>query len=75
MYHPDGLHEVLRFFDLIEVAGIPDLNTMSHNAKTEKVLNLLREKFEELSAPAYPLRVSLQKLNTLEPIRIIEGKA
>jgi hypothetical protein len=37
-------------------------------------MKALRRKFEELYAPSHPLRAALQKLHTLEPIRIIEGK-
>ena len=38
-------------------------------------LAALRRKFEEIYAPTHPLRAALQKLHTLEPIKIIEGKA
>jgi hypothetical protein len=34
----------------------------------------LRRKFEGLYATSHSLRVALQKLYTLEPIKIIEGK-
>lgn len=37
-------------------------------------LATLRRKFEELYAPSHPLRAALQKLHTLNPIKIIEGK-
>jgi adenine-specific DNA-methyltransferase len=75
LYLPDDLHDAgLRFFSLIEAAKVPNLDAM-HHAKPDKVLGLLREKSEELSAPTHPLRAALQKLHTLEPIRIIEGKA
>jgi hypothetical protein len=75
LYLPDDLRDAgLQFFDLIEAAKLPNLDTMSH-AKPDKVPSLLCEKFEELAAPAHPLRAALQKLHTLDPIRIIEGKA
>lgn len=38
-------------------------------------LKTLRTKFEELYDASHPLKVALQKLHTLDTIRIIEGKA
>lgn len=35
----------------------------------------LRQKFEELQDAAHPLRQALDKLSTLETVRIIEGRA
>ena len=35
----------------------------------------LRQKFEELYDGTHPLRIALQKLSTLDTVRIIEGKA
>jgi hypothetical protein len=35
----------------------------------------LRQKFEELHDGAHPLRIALDKLQTLDTVRIIEGKA
>jgi len=32
-------------------------------------------RFQGLRTPIHPLRSALQKLHTLDPIRIIEGKA
>jgi len=58
----------------IDAAKLPNLDA-TPNAKSEKVLGLLRDKFEELAAPTHPLRAALQEIHTLEPIRIIEGKA
>ncbi len=37
-------------------------------------LTTLRQKFEKLHDGAHPLRLALDKLQTLETIRIIEGK-
>jgi hypothetical protein len=75
LYLPEDLHAAgLQFFDLITAAKIPDL-AAKPKADAKEKLNLLREKFEELYAPSHPLRAALQKLHTLDPIRIIEGKA
>ncbi|MFQ3671729.1 MAG: hypothetical protein SNJ84_09765 [Verrucomicrobiia bacterium] len=41
----------------------------------QAALATLRKKFEELHNGAHPLRRALDKLQTLETIRILEGKA
>jgi hypothetical protein len=41
----------------------------------QSILAALRRKFDDLYAPIHLLRAALQKLHTLDPIRIIEGKA
>jgi len=38
-------------------------------------LPCLRQKFEELDISGHPLRIALDMLQTLDTIRIIEGKA
>jgi hypothetical protein len=43
--------------------------------KKEKELTEFQAKFEELYAPEHPLRQGLFALDTIEEIRIIEGKA
>lgn len=72
LYFPEELHAAgLRLFDLVAsaeltaVAAIPENNRIPH----------LRLKFEELHDGAHPLRIALDKLQTLDTIRIIEGKA
>lgn len=42
--------------------------------ETDRLL-LLRRKFEELHDGAHPLRIALDQLQTLDTVRIIEGKA
>lgn len=76
LYFPEQLHEAgLRLFDLEGDSQLPDFDIL-HNSgiNTKQQLRLLREKFEELDNPKHPVRASLQKLSTLESIRIIEGK-
>jgi type I restriction-modification system DNA methylase subunit len=75
LYLPEDLHNAgLHFFDLIEAAKLPDI-AAKPKADPKAKLRLLRDKFEELYTPSHPLRAALQKLHTLDPIRIIEGKA
>ena len=74
LYLPDDLHAAgLRFFDLVEAANLPAVNVDIADPSAQLVA--LRRKFEDLYAPSHPLRAALQKLHTLDPIRIIEGKA
>ena len=59
--------------DYGEADNLPNAKRASHNSTAQ--LADLRRKFEELYAPSHSLRAALQKLHTLDPIRIIEGKA
>ena len=72
LYFPEELHAAgLHLFDLAEQARLPDINTLPEASRLET----LRAKFEELNAPGHPLRAALDKLATLETVRIIEGRA
>lgn len=77
LYLPDELHEAgLHLFDLVESAQLPDLGALTNSQKdTKQRLRLLREKFEELAELRHPLRAALQKLSTLDSVRIIESKS
>lgn len=80
LYLPEELHAAgLRIFDNIAAANLPALERTTSSAEpnlklSAKQLNVLREKFEELHAPTHSLRAAMQKLRTLEPVRVIEGK-
>ena len=86
---PDELHAAnLHFFDLVEQASLPAippkvgqtfLSATPEPSADKNVcatfLKTLRAKFEELADAAHPLCQALEKLATLETVRIIEGKA
>ena len=72
LYFPEELHGVgLRLFDLVAHAHLPDITTIPE----PKRLPRLRTLFETLHDGAHPLRIALDKLQTLDTVRIIEGKA
>ena len=72
LYFPDEVHGAgLRLFDLVEQAGLPDIETIAESQR----LPTLREKFEDLYEGQHPVRIALDKLQTLDTVRIIEGKA
>jgi adenine-specific DNA-methyltransferase len=74
LYLPDELHAAgLNFFDLVKAAEIPDVAKLP-KTDTNRLVRL-REHFEAVYAPSHPLRAALQKLRTLDPIRVIEGKS
>ena len=74
LYLPDDMHMAgLNFFNLVTAANLPKVQRQPRDPATQ--LAALRLKFEEIYAPSHPLRAALQKLHTLDPIRIIEGKA
>lgn len=71
LYFPEEVHGAgLRLFDRVEQAKLPDINTIPEAER----LQTLREKFEDLSDSRHPLRIALDKLQTLDTVRIIEGK-
>jgi len=63
-----GLH----FFDLVTAANLPHVDHPPREPAAQ--LDALRRKFEELYAPSHALRAAFQKLHTLDPVKIIEGK-
>jgi hypothetical protein len=72
LYFPEELHAAgLRLFDLVAQADLPDITKLPEKDRLPK----LRQKFEELHDGAHPLRIALDKLQTLDTVRIIEGKA
>jgi hypothetical protein len=72
LYFPEELHAAgLRLFDLVASAALPDVTALPEAVRLPR----LRQKFEELHDGAHPLRIALDKLQTLDTVRIIEGKA
>ncbi|HAB16480.1 MAG TPA: hypothetical protein DCE44_08520 [Verrucomicrobiales bacterium] len=72
LYFPEEVHGAgLRLFELVEAARLPDVNALPEAERLPR----LRQKFEELHDGAHPLRIALDKLQTLDTVRIIEGKA
>jgi adenine-specific DNA-methyltransferase len=70
LYFPEELHTVgLRLFELTEQAGLPDLDSIPE----PDCLPRLRRIFETLYDGTHPLRIALDKLQTLDTVRIIEG--
>lgn len=70
LYFSEELHAAgLRLFDLVATTRLPDITKLPEKDRLAK----LRAKFEELHDADHPLTVALQKLQTLETIRIIEG--
>jgi type I restriction-modification system DNA methylase subunit len=71
LFFPEPLHAAgLHFFHLAEQAKLPALSEIKG-----RELSALRATFEELYAPNHPLRQGLFALDSIEEIRIIEGKA
>jgi hypothetical protein len=61
----------LRLFELVEQAHMPDANTFAAAERLPRLCEL----FETLYDSNHPLRIALDKLQTLDTVRIIEGKA
>ena len=72
LFIPEALHRAgLCFFKLAELAK---LRALPEIAKGQEFTEL-RAKFEELYASNHPLRQSIFALDSIEEVRIIEGKA
>lgn len=72
LYFPNEIHDAgLHLFDLVQEANLPEVNKILEKDR----LPMLRKKFEELHDGTHPLRIALDKLQTLDTIRIIEGRA
>jgi type I restriction-modification system DNA methylase subunit len=71
LFLPEPLHRAgLYFFRFTEAAGLPPLSLLPPG----RAMAILRAKFEEIYAPGHPLRQSLYVLDSIEEVRIIEGK-
>jgi len=77
LYFPEELHAAgLRLFDSVTQAILPVIPTnLTDKIVCATFLQTLRQKFEELHDGTHPLRRALDKLQTLETIRIIEGRS
>lgn len=72
LYFPEEVHGAgLRLFDFIEKAKLLDVASLAEKDRLPR----LRQKFEELHDGGHPLRIALDKLQTLDTVRIIEGRA
>ncbi len=72
LYFPDEVHGAgLHLCSLVEQAKIPHINKIVKS----KRLETMRDKFEDLYDPNHSLRIALDKLQTLDTVRIIEGNA
>ena len=72
LYFPEEIHaRGLRLFDLVQQAGLPALDAIPEPQR----LSRLRKEFERVYDLQHPLRAALHDLQTVEEVRIIEGKA
>ena len=72
LYFPEEVHGAgLHLFDAVAKAKLPAIETLPE----EDRLPRLRTLFETLYDGTHPLRIALDKLQTLDTVRIIEGKA
>ena len=72
MHFPEELHAAgLRLFDLVAQAQLPDLATVSDPQRLPRQ----RTHFETVLDGAQPMKIALDQLQTLDPVRIVEGKA
>lgn len=72
LYFPEELHGAgLHLFDAVAKAKLPSIE----NIPEEDRLPRLRTLFEILYDGTHPIRIALDKLQTLATVRIIEGKA
>jgi adenine-specific DNA-methyltransferase len=70
LYFPNELHAAgVRIFDVLTKAKLHNVDQLADSI----ILPALRESFVELYDPSHPLRIALDKLQTLDTIRIIEG--
>jgi len=72
LYFPEELHGTgLQFFDLVEYTRLPHLATTTESTR----LTTLRQVFEAIYDGTHALRIALDKLQTLDIVRVIEGKS
>jgi len=70
LFFPDELHSAgLQFFQFVQMAKLRPLSDMAGEKMSE-----IKSSFEALYQPNHPLRQSLYRLDSLEIVRILEGK-
>ncbi len=71
LYFPEEVNGAgLHLFDLVAKAKLPDIDSIPEDDRLPR----LRRLFETLYDGTHPLRIALAKLQTLDTVRIIEGK-
>ena len=72
MFFPEEVHgAVLDLFELVDQADLPNFDIVPESERLPR----LRRLFEAFHDGTHPLRIALDKLQTLDIVRIIEGKA
>lgn len=72
LYFPEEVRGAgLRLFELVEQATLSNVDDIPELTR----LKVLRAKCEEIYEGTHPIRIALDKLQTLDTIRIIEGNA
>lgn len=73
LFFPEEFHAAsVRFFALVNDAELPQLESLP-SQKTVRLQALL-DIFHKLQSPGHPIRIALDKLQTLDLVRIIEKK-
>jgi len=74
LFFSEELHAAgLGFFDLVNDASLPTLDSLP--SSKEARLQGLFDLFQKLQMPGHPLRIALDKLQTLDLVRIVEDKS
>jgi hypothetical protein len=74
LFFPEELHTAgLRFFGLVNGVSLPTVDSLpsAQSARLQALFDL----FQKLQAPGHQLRIALDKLQTLDLVRIIESKS
>lgn len=59
---------------LCHLQNLPDIQPLIEKGETEKALKTIENIYKELSSPNHPVSAAMFKMDTIEEIRIIEGK-
>ena len=55
--------------------SLSDIQHLIEKGETEKVFETIEQVYKELSNPNHPVNVSMAKMQEIEEVKIIEGKA
>ncbi|MBI4649786.1 hypothetical protein HY745_00495 [Candidatus Desantisbacteria bacterium] len=57
------------------MSDLPDIQPLGEKGESEKALIIIEKVYKELSNPNHPVSIAMAKMQEIEEVKIIEGRA